>query len=462
MARSLTTFCSMDRFDTTPAPGWRHFLVGLPGFPSRPARYSVRAAVAVLTVLVWPVLGSSLAAGSGPAAFTSHLLAPDPEWQATRGARAATGPGLAAAVGNPAALASLSGGSAACSHLQWAGGLTREWASSGWELDHGTALAVDAGILRGPELPGYNDQGDPVSSFRASEWNVGVHGARMLGRGLSAGVGARLFRLEDEVEPLTGAGLSFGMRMRGATRVVGLALTDVGAPLRGRQGAYTLPTRWRAGFEQELSDGGALAAISFEGDGSSGMRVAFGVVARPTASLELLGGLLAGGSGVEDSPVGWSAGTTVHHGALAVSYAFRSVDALGSTHLIGIRLGWLGSRRLGELATLPDPRNSDPAPAYQQAPPVESGMSAPGQAVYGGRYRTAEAAGAEAALLRTKGMPAARIVGEGDGHWRVLALECRTPEDAAGAVSRLRGWTILATAEPAFAPEPRVGNPDSP
>ena len=452
----------MDRSATTPAPDRKHSRIGLPAFPGRSNRASLRAAITILAVLVSHVVGTGLAAGSGPVAFTSHLLAPDPEWQAMRGARAATGPGLAAALGNPAAIASLGGGSAACTHLQWAGGLAREWASAGREFDHGIALAVDAAVLRAPELPGYDVDGKSTGPFQTMEWDLGVHGALPLGRGFSAGIGARLFRLEDEAEPLTGAGFSVGMQMCAAARRVGLALTDAGAPLRGRQGAYALPTRWRAGFEQELADGRVLVAASLESEGSARTRGAFGLVARPAASLELLGGVLAGEGGTEETPVSWSAGATVHRGALAVSYAFRPVDALGSTHLVGIRLGWRGSRNLGGVTARSEPGKPHPAPTVERATPAEAGAIAPCHAVYGGRYRTADAARAEVDLLRIKGMPAARAVSEGDGHWRVLVLECRTPEEAGAAVSQLRTWTILATAEPISAPTPPVGNPDSP
>jgi hypothetical protein len=430
--------------------------------------------------LFLPLTPTNTHAGN-PAAFASHLLAPDPEWQAMRGARSATGPGLAASLGNPAAIGSLAGGAAACTHLQWAGGLAREWAGAGRPVRHGVVVAFDAAVLRSPELPGYDADGNSTTPFRASEWSAAAHAAIPIGHGIGVGAGVRLFRLEDDTEPLTGTGISFGVQARGAGRTAGLALTDAGAPMKGPHGVYALPTYWRAGFEQEVAGEKVLLAASIESAISGSTRAAVGVVMRPVASLELLGGLLARGSAAGESPMGWSAGATVHRGPLAVSYAFRQEEALGVTHIVGLRLELQGvriasrttcldaplelsreveARRTSSAANRPEPttppavtpgmshaeRSLAPDPSTAPAPDAPTTV-VPRYGVFGGRYRSADAAGPEVALIRREGFPGARPVPSTEGSWRVLVLDSPAARDAEAAVARLRARAIVVTAE---------------
>jgi hypothetical protein len=428
------------------------------------------------------------ARAGNPAAFTSHLLAPDPEWQAMRGARSATGPGLAASLGNPAAISSLSGGAAACTHLQWAGGLTREWAGAGRPIGHGVGMAFDAAVLRSPELPGYDADGNATASFRASEWTAAAHVALPIGHGIGIGVGARLFRLEDDIEPLTGTGFSFGIQARGAGRTAGLALTDAGAPMKGVHGAYALPTLWRAGIEQELAGERALLATSIEGEMSGNTHGAVGVIIRPAASLELLGGLLARGNATGESPMGWSVGATVYRGPLAVSYAFRQEEALGVTNIVGLRLELQRVRNFSRTTRLDTPKELPRAATTERMAPASGGSElatqfaltastsgpetslVPGPsisvarryAVFGGRYRSADAAGPEVALIRRLGLSGARPVPGTNGSWRVLVLDSPTASEADAAVARLRARAILVTVESLEPPLSQSVSPTSP
>ncbi len=465
-----------------------------------------------LSLLPVPIPPTDAHAGS-PAAFTSHLLAPDPEWQAMRGARAATGPGLAASIGNPAAVASLSGGAGACSHLQWAEGLTREWAGAGWAVGRGLVVAFDAAVLRGPELQGFDADGNSTIPFRASEWSVASHAALPVGRGVEVGIGARHFRLEDEAELLSGTGFSLGIQVHGASRTVGLAVTDVGAPMNGPHGEYALPTFWRAGFEQATAGERMLLAASVEGGASGKPQGALGVVLRPLASLDLLGGLIVRQSAAGESPMGWSAGATVHRGPFSVSYALRQEEALGATHIVGMRVGLHGLRDASrsprpdgpkvlpfaatvECPVAPAGRTAPAAPAWSpaestvppdpadapqastmppesvastvsqgplwpvgSAPPNASQgpatiletapttITTPRYAVFGSRYRSADAAEPELALIRREGFPAAVSVPSAGGGWRVLVVETSTAREADAAVARLRGRAIVVKAE---------------
>lgn len=435
---------------------------------------------ALLALLAIPVTPTSAHAGN-PAAFTSHLLAPDPEWQAMRGARSATGPGLAASLGNPAAIGSLSGGAAACTHLQWAGGLAREWAGAGRPIGHGIVMAFDAAILRTPELPGYDVDGNSTTPFRASEWSAAVHAALPIGHGIGVGAGTRVFRLEDGTEPLTGTGFSFGIQARDAGRTLGLALTDAGAPMKGPHGAYALPTCWRAGLEQEMAGEKVLLAASIERAISGTTHGALGVIMRPAASLELLGGLLMRGSDEGEPPLGWSAGATVYRGSLAVSYAFRQEEALGVTHIVGLRMDLRGARsashtiRIDTPSALPRaamtertttaldrPEPTTPIVVTANASALERSLVpdlltapaakplttvAPRYGVFGGRYRSAAAAGPEVALIRREGFPGARPVSSTEGSWRVQVLDSPTAREADAAVTRLRARAIVVTAE---------------
>src|SRR5690606_10290985 len=106
-------------------------------------------------------------------AFQSRGLAPDPAWQATRGSLAASGSGLTAGLANPAGAFGLERARAAFSHLIWAGDLSREWAALGAPLGSRVGFVIDAALLHGPQLMGYDADGVETGSFRVSEWNAG-------------------------------------------------------------------------------------------------------------------------------------------------------------------------------------------------------------------------------------------------------------------------------------------------
>jgi hypothetical protein len=334
-------------------------------------------------------------------------------------------------------------------------------------------MAFDAAVLRSPELPGYDADGNATTPFRASEWTAAAHVALPIGHGIGIGVGARLFRLEDDIEPLTGTGFSFGIQARGAGRTAGLALTDAGAPMKGVHGAYALPTLWRAGIEQELAGEKALLATSLEGEMSGNTHGAVGVIIRPVASLELLGGLLARGNATGESPMGWSVGATVYRGPLAVSYAFRQEEALGVTNIIGLRLELQRVRNFSQKVRLDTPKELPRAATTERMAPAsgeselatQSALTAstsgpeaslvPGPsisvarkyAVFGSRYRSADAAGPEVALIRRLGFAGVRPVPGTNGSWRVLVLDSPTAREADAAVARLRARAILVTVE---------------
>jgi hypothetical protein len=307
----------------------------LPGLPVR-----LLLGLAVLVVL-------STSARAQEAAFSSRNLAPEPVWQAQQGARAATGDEPANLLGNPAAIAGISGSQCSFSHLSWTGGVSREWACAAAPLPGGLALAADAAVLHTPALQGYDAGGRETGTFRPSEWNAGLTLAASAGGAWALGLGGRIFRLESEGAPLTGLGLSCGVLVSWGSLRAGLAVTDFGPTVQGDGQSYRLPTKYRLGVERTLGGSRYRAAIALQGNGERAPGWAAGFCARPAAWLDLLGGISLADPSADQGSLLWSCGFRVRQGGLAVSYAYHPADALGAAHQIGLgyELHRAGGRR---------------------------------------------------------------------------------------------------------------------
>lgn len=291
--------------------------------------------VAAFLALLLPAAGGRGAAASD-SVFLSRTLAPDPLWQATSGGLAGTGRGLSGALGNPAAVARLSGRRAAVSHLVWAEDLSREWLGLGGPVGGRWALLLDASMLHGPALQGFDAEGRRTGTFDPSEWNSGITASAAVGRGLDLGVGARYFRLEDPADPVGGWGLSAGAWWALGPRGIGLSVTDLGSVDGSASGSYSLPTRWRAGVEQTF-EGGSVAALTLEGGESDALRLSAGVIVRPLEWVSLLGGV-SSGQGYDGRELGWSTGLSIEGGGVIGSYAYREAGELAATHQFGVEI----------------------------------------------------------------------------------------------------------------------------
>lgn len=288
------------------------------------------------TLLVWSVLPGVESVRAGDASFSSHLLAPDASWQALSGANAPLGEGLSGVRGNPAGLGAMDGVRSAASHLMWAGDLAREWVAVGGPVSSRLGAWADVSVLHGPALPGYDESGVSTGTFAPVEWAAGGAVSVSATADLHVGLGARYFRLEDPSEPVSGVGVSTGVRFDWGSRAIGLSVSDVGTARAGDHGDYSLPTTWRAGALQLLEGIGTMYAGAYHQEGS-GWGGVFGVTvyATPWASLH-------GGADWADDPVdsalGWSSGVSLTRDRLTLSYAYRSIDVLASAHQFGLEL----------------------------------------------------------------------------------------------------------------------------
>lgn len=305
------------------------------GYPwARPLR---RARVALLLPALAAALSSvALASPSAPVVpFASRLLPTEPGVHATRGAFAAVGWGPAAALDNPATQSRepvplrLS-----ASHLAWSEGVSRDWAGLEW-CARGFAGTVDVGMLRPPDLMAYDAEGGEAGTFRPSEWNGGSSVSAALGRGFRAGVGGRLFRLDDPEKPVSAWTASAGVTFRYGGTDIGVSVLDLGPPLESNAGRWEQPSRWVAGGARQLGGGRVTIGGSYvsrlDGEDSS---AALGVVVRPLPRLEMLGGMEHART-ADASGLGWSAGAAWRQDPLRISYAVSDVAALGFTHQFG-------------------------------------------------------------------------------------------------------------------------------
>lgn len=284
-----------------------------------------------LPICLFLVLTTAGTARSAEEAFASRTLAPDPAWQATSGAFAVTEDRPSALAANPAGATAISIPTAAFSHLQWAAGLSREWAALTAPLGSRLGIGADVGLLRGAALDGFDEAGNSTGTFSPTEWDAGASLGAKLGRGMGIGVGARYFRLEDPTEPLTSVGLSFGLRWTTGSRSVGASVTDLGTTSDDR---YALPTRYRVGAEQWIS---SFLRVGVGAEMGLGSLVAVGAEFHPTPWLSLLGGL-GSESGEGGRGVHWSTGLSLERSGIRGSYAFILDEELGDRHQIGFDL----------------------------------------------------------------------------------------------------------------------------
>jgi len=300
----------------------------------RPLR---RAQVALLLLVLAAVSSTvALASASAPVVpFASRLLPTEPGVHATRGAFAAVGWGPAAALDNPATQSRepvplrLS-----ASHLAWSEGVSRDWAGLEWSA-RGFAGTVDVGMLRPPDLVAYDADGDETGTFRPSEWNGGASLSAAIGRGFQAGVGGRVFRLDDPDSPVSAWTASAGLTFRTGGTDLGVSVLDLGPALESNAGRWEQPSRWVAGGARQFGGGRVTIGGSFvsrlDGEDRS---AALGLVVRPVPRLELLGGM-EHAQAADASGLGWSAGAAWRQDPLRISYAVSDVAALGFTHQFG-------------------------------------------------------------------------------------------------------------------------------
>ena len=163
----------------------------------------------------------SVPARAGENAFQGTSLPADPTWQATSGARAATGRSAACALRNPATLVRSDQPDLSTSHLQWANGVAREWAAIRGRL--GTVKLVgDAALLHAPELEGYDATGVALGRFRAGEWTAGLSFAHDLAPGWAVGLGLRTTQLQDPEASLSAFSGSAGLRVEQGSWTAGV------------------------------------------------------------------------------------------------------------------------------------------------------------------------------------------------------------------------------------------------
>jgi hypothetical protein len=129
----------------------------------------------------------------------SLSIAPEAVSVALAGAMAGSGPGLAAACYNPAALAGLDRIEAAGSGGPWQTGLHAnrddgsDWAGFAVPVREWLAVGIDAAIARRDEWVVTNDSGHFWGFLVVRDLAVGARAAAKLGEHWAAGVGARMF-----------------------------------------------------------------------------------------------------------------------------------------------------------------------------------------------------------------------------------------------------------------------------
>jgi len=297
----------------------------------------------VAIVVGLAVINEITAKASAAELFSSRSLAPDATWLATRGAGAVSGTGLSSAMGNPAALTGLRRSGIAVSHLAWAGDLSRDWISVGSPLGSRLRFGLDASLLHGSALQGYDALGQETETFSASEWNLSPQLAFDLSPEFAIGAGLRYFRLEDPSDPVGGMGFSAGVRWARESRSLGASLTDWGSAQKTPAGSFDLPSRWRVGVEQSFG-GFASAALSALGTADE-TRILAAASYHPVPWVSLLGGVESG-EGLDGSSIGWSTGLSADRGGIVASYAFSDSPALGSIHQFGIEIPLRADRNL--------------------------------------------------------------------------------------------------------------------
>ncbi|MBK8230365.1 MAG: hypothetical protein IT349_03835 [Candidatus Eisenbacteria bacterium] len=277
----------------------------------------------------------SVPARAGENAFQGTSLPADPTWQATSGARAATGRSAACALRNPATLVRSDQPDLSTSHLQWANGVAREWAAIRGRL--GTVKLVgDAALLHAPELEGYDATGVALGRFRAGEWTAGLSFAHDLAPGWAVGLGLRTTQLQDPEASLSAFSGSAGLLVEQGSWTAGVSLSDFGVLTGANAESYGTDRRITLGIERAWGPGQLLAA-ALERGGDGRLATRLGGSFAPHPSFELLAGC-AWSAGDEGGELGAATGLRLALRRVAISYAFQPTASLGATHQIGLEL----------------------------------------------------------------------------------------------------------------------------
>lgn len=266
-----------------------------------------------------------------------------------------TGDAASAWTMNPALLATHPTDRLAVSHLQWANGLAQEWLAIECGARH-ARIGFAADILHAPELPGYDDSGNPAESIRASEWNGSAGLALAITGELDLGLTTHIHRQTQANAALGGVGLGLGLAFHRSSWTAGIAAGEFGSVSGDNADLYALPSNWTLGVERALGSR-ATVAVSAERESAGEWAVRCGTVLRPHPSFELAAG---GASAITalGTSIDWSAGLRMAVGRVHAAYAFHPAGELGSTHQVGLELPLGGSSSLWQ--GIPDASGSAP------------------------------------------------------------------------------------------------------
>lgn len=332
----------------------------------------------VLAIGLFPGAGRAAAldpsAGSTAMAFLRQACSARQESLGGAGVAARSGIGLLCV--NPAALAGAVGNWASLDGARLPGDLESHAAAArlGW-LGFRVRQLRDAGGI--PRTTLSNPRGDGLGKAGFSALEAAAHAGATLAPGIRAGAAVK--HLRETLDTTTarawaadaGATVLLGERCS-----LGVAIRNAGAKARYQTVREALPLSAQGGLEIALLDGRLRALLDVEATKAAGWSPRAGVELSPVPAWTLR----AGFDGQNDAGAGWSIGTGLDAGPLALNAAFTGHGTLGSAMRLGVSFSWgSGDQRRGAAAA----RERDAGDTIWGLLGLGSGRRRPAQGAFG-------------------------------------------------------------------------------
>lgn len=240
---------------------------------------------------------------------------------------------------NPATLGSIDATAISFMHRAWIQGTNAEFLAIASDLG-AVSLGFSVYSVSTGDIEVRNSPGPATSTFTARNAALGISLAYALSPELSIGVTAKYLYEKILIEDAGGTALDFGgVYVLPAGFTVGAAFSNIGSMSELASEPSTLPTIFRGGVTYSAGLSGAPVALTGSvdfltpmGDGTS--HVHFGGEGLLYESIGIRAGYQTG-----YEARGFTAGTGIRQGIVAVDYAFAPTRYdLGSTHAITLTL----------------------------------------------------------------------------------------------------------------------------
>jgi hypothetical protein len=307
------------------------------------------AVVLLAIAAVWLMPHDACAAGPGQAAYTFLKVGTDARAEGMGGAYVGLADGLGALTYNPAGLGFLAPKQFMATYNNWLTDIQSGFIGGTWGIGETDRIGIDAQYLDYGSFRAADAQGNPRSSFGASDFALALSWARPIMSRSAIGASARIIieSIDNQSSSALAFDLGFLHRFRDEHTRIGLAVRNAGFQMTafGEGAKDKLPITGVIGLSHRLRGAPILFAVDAMKSYDGKFGAAFGAEISTLDPLLLrvgyntLGGQIDTGAG-SDKLSGLSLGAGFTRNRVTIDYAFAFMSKLGSTHRFTIHTGF--------------------------------------------------------------------------------------------------------------------------